>query len=249
MDPEIPSAALLVVGTEVLTAKVQDENGPYAARALRAAGLRLATVCTLPDQVDAIVEAVDRERRRNTWVFTSGGIGPTHDDVTVAAVARALGRPLRRHAGLEAILRDGHERWTGSREVPEPVLRMADVPEGTQLAGGGFPCLRVENVVMLPGVPQFFRAQLDRFLPALATAPFRLATLFLGVGEDRIAEALDEVARGHPDVDIGSYPRFDEADHRVKVTLESKDAARVRAAREALLARLPDGAVLRSEGP
>ncbi len=249
MDRDIPSAALLVVGTEVLTAKVQDENGPYAARALRDAGLWLATVCTLPDQVDAIVEAVDRERRRRTWVFTSGGIGPTHDDVTVAAVARALGRPLRRHPELEAILREGHERWTGSREVPEPVLRMADVPEGTRLAGGGFPCLQVENVVMLPGVPQFFRAQLERFLPALAEPPFRLAILFLGLGEDRIAEALEEVARAYPDVDIGSYPRFDEADHRVKVTLECKDVARVGAAREALLARLPPGAVLRSEGP
>lgn len=249
MDRDIPSAALLVVGTEVLTAKVQDENGPYAARALRQAGLWLATLCTLPDHVDAIVEAVDRERRRRTWVFTSGGIGPTHDDVTVPAVARALGRPLRRHPELEAILRAGHERATGTREVPEPILRMADVPEGTRLAGGGFPCLQVENVVMLPGVPQFFRAQLDRFLPALATTPFQLAILFLGVGEDRIAEALDEVAQAHPEVDIGSYPRFDEADHRVKVTLECKDVARVRAAREALLARLPAGAVLRSEGP
>ncbi|HZZ84530.1 MAG TPA: molybdopterin-binding protein [Anaeromyxobacteraceae bacterium] len=249
MDREIPSAALLVVGTEVLTAKVQDENGPYAARALREAGLWLATICTLPDQVDAIVEAVDRERRRRTWVFTSGGIGPTHDDVTVAAVARALGRPLRRHADLEALIRAGHEKWSGSRDVPEEILRMADVPEGTALAGGGFPSLRVENVVMLPGVPQFFRAQLDRFLPALVSAPFRLASLFLGVGEDRIATALEEVARAHPDVDIGSYPRFDDTDHRVKVTLESKDEARVRTARAALLARLPPGAVLRSEGP
>jgi len=249
VDRDTPSAALLVVGTEVLTAKVLDENGPYAARALRDAGFRLAAVCTLPDRVDDIVEAVDRERRRRTWVFTSGGIGPTHDDVTVGAVARALGRPLRRDLQLEAFIRAGHERWTGSREAPEALLRMADVPEGTELAGGDFPLLRVENVVMLPGVPQFFRAQLDRFLPGLATAPFRLASLFLGVGEDRIASALEEVARAHPDVEIGSYPRFDGADHLVKVTLESKDEGRVLAARAALRDRLPAGAVLRSEGP
>ncbi|BDG07667.1 competence/damage-inducible protein A [Anaeromyxobacter paludicola] len=249
MDRETPTAALLVVGNEVLTAKVQDENGPYATRALRAAGVRLAVICTLPDHLDDIVEAVDRERRRRAWVFTSGGIGPTHDDVTVPAVARALGRPLRRDPALVDLLRAGHEKWTGSAEAPEPVLRMADVPEGTVLVGGGFPVLQVENVVMLPGVPQFFRAQLDRFLPALATAPFRLASLYLGLGEDRLAPFLDEVVRAHPEVEIGSYPRFDGADHRVKVTIESKDAARVASAREALLALLPPGAVIRSEGP
>lgn len=250
MDRDIPSAALLVVGTEVLTAKVQDENGPYAARALRDAGLWLATVCTLPDQVDAIVEAVDRERRRRTWVFTSGGIGPTHDDVTVAAVARALGRPLRRHPELEAILREGHERWTGSREVPEPVLRMADVPEGTRLAGGGFPCLQVENVVMLPGVPQFFRFQFDRIAHLLEAPPFRLACVFVSAEEGTITPALDAVVHAHPGVEIGSYPRFDAgADYRVLVTVEAKDGGAVRAAVAALLAALPAGSVIRAVGP
>jgi molybdopterin-biosynthesis enzyme MoeA-like protein len=100
---------------------------------------------------------------------------------------------------------------------------------------------------MLPGVPRFFRWQFDRIADQLAAPPFRLACVFVSVGEEEIAPALDAVARAHPDVDIGSYPRFDDADHRVKVTLESKDGARVDAALAALLAVLPPAAIVRTE--
>jgi molybdopterin-biosynthesis enzyme MoeA-like protein len=127
---------------------------------------------------------------------------------------------------------------------------MADVPEGTRLVGdAGYPTLVVENVVMLPGVPQFFRWQFERFAPTLASAPFRLASVYLSVGETEIAPILDGIARAHPQVAIGSYPRFDDADHRVRVTLESKDRSGVEAAVAALLAALPPGVVLRTEGP
>src|SRR5215208_771724 len=153
-----PRAALLVVGTEVLSAKVRDENGPWAAERLRDLGIRLATLLTIPDDLELIAEAVDRERRRVDWLFTSGGVGPTHDDVTVPAVARALGRELQRLPALEAALREGHRRWLGVDHVPEAVLRMADVPQGTRLVGDpGHPVLVIDNVVMLPGVPRFFR--------------------------------------------------------------------------------------------
>jgi molybdenum cofactor synthesis domain-containing protein len=245
-----PSAAVLVVGNEVLSAKVRDENGPYAAARLRELGVRLVALLTIPDRVDAIVEAVDRERRRVDWLFTSGGVGPTHDDVTVPAVARALGRPVTRHAALEAAIRAVHRRTTGLEGVPDAALRMADVPEGTRLVGGpGFPVLVVENVVMLPGVPEFFRRQFDRFATSLSFPPFRLVSLYLSLGEDCFADALDAVAHDHPDVDIGSYPRFDGADHRVRITLEAKDAERVRAALRAFLSQLPESAVVRIEGP
>jgi molybdenum cofactor synthesis domain-containing protein len=243
-----PTAAVLVVGNEVLSAKVRDENGPYAAAALRARGVQLSAVLTLPDQVDVLQEAVGRERQRVDWLFTSGGIGPTHDDVTLLAVARALGRDLERHAGLADHLRDVYRRR--GLEVPEAALRMADVPAGTRLVGDArYPVLVVENVVALPGPPQFFRAQLDAFLPALAAPPFQLACLYVSLGEDRFALALDRVAQAFPDVGIGSYPRFDEADHRVKLTFEAKDLARVEAAVQAFLEVLPEGALVRREGP
>ena len=226
-----PSAVLLVIGNEVLSAKVQDENGPWAARRLRELGVRLVAIHTLPDRIEDLVEALDRARRSADWVFTSGGVGPTHDDVTVSAVARALGRPLARDGALADAIRALHRSHHGGAEPPEAALRMADVPVGTRLLGDpSFPTLAVENVVMLPGVPRFFRWQFEQIAAALAAPPFRLACLYLSVGEDQVAPLLARVAADHPAVEIGSYPRFDDADHRVKVTVESKDAARVSAA-------------------
>jgi molybdenum cofactor synthesis domain-containing protein len=245
-----PTAALVVVGSEVLSAKVTDENGPWIAARLRALGVELMAITTVPDRMDCVVEAVDRERRRAGWLFTSGGVGPTHDDLTVAAVARALGRPVVRHPGLVSAIGAIHRRHHADEPVPEAALRMADVPEGTALVGDqGYPTLLCENVVMLPGVPKFFRYQFDRMASLLSGTPFRLACVFLDTREDRIAAALTAVARAHPAVEIGSYPRFDDADHAVKLTVESRDLGAVRAALAALLAALPAGVVLRVEGP
>lgn len=246
---ENPTAILVVIGNEVLSAKVRDENGPYAARRLHELGVQLLAIHTLLDRPDDIVDALERVRRRATWVFTSGGVGPTHDDVTIAAVARAVGRPVVRHPALVELIHRHHRRQEG-RDAPEAALRMADVPEGTELLGdSGFPTLVVENVVLLPGVPEFFRYQFERIAPRLAGAPFRLANVYVSLGEERIAPVLDRVALEHPHVEIGSYPRFDGADHRVKITVEARDVARVASALAALLAALPAGAVIRTEGP
>jgi len=246
-----PTASLIVVGSEVLSAKVSDENGPWLATRLRALGVELRAVATVADRLDEVVEAVDRERGRCDWLFTSGGIGPTHDDLTVAAVAKALGRPLHRLPALAAAIEAVHRRHHGGQPAPEVTLRMADVPVGSTLVGDpGYPTLCCENVVMLPGVPRFFRYQFDRMASLLAGPPFRLVSVFIDAREDRIAQALAEVARAHPAVEIGSYPRFDEeADHAVKLTVESRDLGAVQAALAALLAALPPGVVLRVEGP
>jgi molybdopterin-biosynthesis enzyme MoeA-like protein len=163
-------------------------------------------------------------------------------------VARALGRGLSRHPQLAENIAHWHRRR--GAEPPEAALRMADVPEGTRLVGDpGFPVMVAENVVILPGPPQFFRMHLDAFTEALVAPPFRVAALYLALGEDHFADALAAVAREHPGVDIGSYPRFDDADHRVRVTFEAKAADRVAAALEAFLRVLPAGAVVRREGP
>lgn len=245
-----PTASLVVVGSEVLSAKVPDENGPWLARRLRELGVELRSVTTVADRVDDIVEAVDRERRRAGWLFTSGGVGPTHDDVTVAAVARALGRPLARHQGLVAVIEAIHRRHHGDEPASEAALRMAVVPAGTELVGDqGYPTLLCANVFMLPGVPRFFRWQFDRVAALLGGAPFRLAVVYLSVREERIAAPLAAVARAHPGVEIGSYPQFDDGDHLVRVTVESRDLAAVRVALEALRASLPPGSILRTEGP
>jgi molybdenum cofactor synthesis domain-containing protein len=246
-----PTAVLVVVGNEVLSAKVADENGPWAARRLRDLGVRLLAIHTIPDRVDDVVAVVDSARRVADWVFTSGGVGPTHDDVTVASVARALGRPIERNPILVRTIRELHRAHHGGEEPPEAALRMADVPEGTRLLGDeGYPTLMAANVVMLPGVPQFFRYQFERIAHLLEAPPFRLACAYLSVGEGPIAFALDRIAQAHAGVEIGSYPRFDDAaDYRVLVTLEAKDVAKVAAALADLLAALPPGSVLRTEGP
>jgi len=245
-----PSAVLLVIGNEVLSAKVTDENGPFLARRLRELGVRLLSIHVIPDEVDEIAAALERARPRCSWVFTTGGVGPTHDDVTLVAVSRALGRPVARSAPLAEVFRAMHRRHHAGEEIPEAALRMADVPAGTRLEGDpAYPTLVVENVVMLPGVPEFCRFQFENIAPSLASPPFRLACVYVRLGEGPIAPLLDRVVRDHPKVEIGSYPRFDGADHRVKLTVEAKDEARVIAARDALIAALPPGAVVRVEGP
>lgn len=245
-----PSAAVVVVGNEVLSAKVQDENGPWAARRLRELGVRLLAIHVVADRTEDIAAAVNAERARAGWVFTSGGVGPTHDDITVAAVAAALGRPLVRLAPLEAAIRGIDRRHHAGAEPPEVALRMADVPEGTRLIGDpAYPTIAVENVVILPGPPRFFRFQFDQVAPLLHGPPFQLATVYLSVGEERFAAALAGVARAHPAVEMGSYPRFDEgAEYRVRVTVESRDAEAVATALAALLATLPREWVVRVEG-
>lgn len=244
-----PTAALIVVGNEVLSAKVRDENGPWAAERFRQVGVRLTAILTLPDEIALLAEAVSRERARADWLFTAGGVGPTHDDVTLPAVARALQRPLHRDPELVEAIKRSHRRWWGA-EAPEAALRMADVPQGTRMAGDeSYPILAVENVVMLPGVPRFFRAQLERFTADLVAPPFHLAEVFVSVGEDRLAPILDRLAAEQAGVEIGSYPRFDDCDHRVKVTLESKERPAVEKALAALLAALPGGVLVRTQGP
>lgn len=247
---DTPTAALVVIGSEVLSAKVRDENGPYAARRLRELGVQLLAVHTVPDREEDIVGSLDLLRRRADWCFTSGGVGPTHDDLTPRAVARAFGRRVGRSAALADGIRAMYRAHHGGAEPPDAALRMADVPEGTRLLGDpGYPTLAVENVVMLPGVPRFFRYQLDAIAPLLQAPPWRLASVFLSMGEEVFAPALDAVVAAHPAVEIGSYPRFDGADHKVKLTVESKDLAAVQAALAALLAALPADGVVRVEGP
>jgi len=243
------TAAALVIGSEVLSAKVVDENGPFLARRLRELGVELAALHVVPDRVDAIVEALVLEQRRVSWVLTSGGVGPTHDDLTLPSVARALGRPLSRDERMVEVLRAMHARHHPGEALPEVALRMADLPGGTRLLGDpSFPTLVVENVIMLPGVPAFLRHQFEQVAGMLEGPPFHLVCLYLHPGEDRVAGALEVVSRSHPDVAIGSYPRFDDADHRVRVTLEGRERPRVLEAARAVLAGLPEGAVVRTEG-
>lgn len=237
--------AALIIGNEVLTAKVTEANGAHLIRRFRERGVELEAVHFVRDDVDVIVEQLTAARRRAAHVITSGGVGPTHDDVTVRAVALALGRPVVRLPEIEARLRAHY----GERPMPEEALRMAEAPQGSELlssADARFPVLCCDEVYLLPGVPQFFRLHLEAVLQRLPGAPVVLRQLFLNRGESEIAAALDAVALAAPEVAIGSYPTWgDDVDHRVRLTVEHVDGARVDAAIAALRQTLPPGSIVR----
>lgn len=240
------TAAAIVIGNEVLSGKVQDANGVLLIRRFRELGVELKKVLVVQDDVDAIVEAVASVRFKADVVITSGGVGPTHDDVTVRAVAMALSRRVIRDPVIEESVRAHY----GDAVTPE-AFRLADAPEGATFVPCPdiwLPVLLVENLALLPGVPELFRRHFEAIAPRFQDSPFHLRCLYLNQFEASFAGILDRVAHAHPDVAIGSYPRFDrDADYKVKLTLESKVKARVDEVVEELLAGLPAQIVVRVE--
>lgn len=241
-----PSAAAVIIGNEVLTAKVRDENGPLLVRRLRDRGIALRWMATVPDEVPAIAHAVRHARSIADVVFTSGGIGPTHDDVTVEGVSVALGVPVVRMPEIEEIVRRHHEG-----PLADAALRLANAPRGSRLLsveGSWFPALACESTYLLPGVPELFKLQLEAVLAHLPGVPVVLECLYVALPEPEIAAALDEAAADFPDVALGSYPHFKRGlDYSVKLTAEHVDGARVRALVDQLERTLPPGCIVRRE--
>jgi molybdenum cofactor synthesis domain-containing protein len=240
------TAAIVLIGNELLSGKFRDENAAWLAGRLRALGVDLRRIVTVPDVEGDIVDEVRACAARYTHVFTSGGVGPTHDDITIEAIARAFGVPVVRDPSLEAILR-GHFK----DRLNDAHLRMADVPEGTVLRRGGpiaWPVVRFRNLVILPGVPEIFRAKFESIESEFQSLAFYLRNLWLNSDEGEIAKHLADVERDFG-VQIGSYPRIDHADHRVRITVEDRRPERVDAAVSALLDRLPASEVVRFDPP
>lgn len=247
MSGGTPSVAAVIIGNEILSGKVEDENTPFLIKKLRSIGVALKRVEVIPDEHAVIVEAVRRAHENYDWVFTSGGVGPTHDDITLGCVAEALGRELVRHPEMERLLRTLY----GDR-LEDAHLRMADLPEGTVLVCAKdqrVPALQVENVYVLPGIPVIFREKVVALMPGLAATPFHVRYVYTMFGEGSLAPILDEVVAAFPDVEVGSYPTLTRDDYRVKVTIESKDEARTLEATDALLAQIPEERLVRVEDP
>jgi molybdenum cofactor synthesis domain-containing protein len=239
------TAGLLVIGNEILSGKVVDTNAPFLARELRALGVELRRILTIPDELDEIAAAVATFHRGYDVVFTSGGIGPTHDDVTIAGIARGLGRRVVRHPDIEGKLREFY-----GEHVNAARLKMADVPEGAELIIDGklgFPTIKCENLFILPGIPQLFEQKFQGLRERFATAPYVLRVVYTRAGEGAIAEHLDATLAAFPDLQLGSYPKLGDSDYAVKLTLESKDAGYVERALAHLLALLPPESVVRTE--
>lgn len=247
MITPMPTAGLVVIGDEILSGKVTDSNTPFLIGELRALGVALRQIQVVPDILDEIAAAVRAAAGRYDHVFTSGGVGPTHDDLTIPGVALAFAVPVVRHPELEAGLR-GYYQSRGQALV-ERNLRMADVPEGAMLLKAdhlAWPVLAMRNVYVLPGVPEIFRAKFVAIRERFRDAPFHLRQIFVREEEGIIARHLDEVAARYPQVALGSYPRFSpgEDGHRVKLTLEGKAAEDVDAACQALVTLLGPASVV-----
>ena len=230
------TAAIIVIGDEILSGKTREENAQYLTRELRALGVSLRRIIVVPDVIAEIAATVRDYASRYDWVVTSGGVGPTHDDLTMEGVAQAFDTRVVRNAELERLLR-GHY---GERLEPRN-LRMADVPDGVTLHASNhaaWPVVAFRNVFILPGIPEIFRLKFEAVREQLRSPPFHLKMVHVAADEGAIAAHLDAVVASYPDVAVGSYPRIVEGGWKVKLTLESKDAARVEAAAAELVRRL-----------
>lgn len=237
------NAAALIIGNELLTGKVQDRNLAALASELFELGIALRRVVICTDDVDVIVRDLNELRRDHDFVFTSGGVGPTHDDVTLEAVAQAFDQRLGRSPRLEALL----EEHFGDRLTPDH-LRMADLPEGATLVSGGeqgWPTVRVDNVYVLPGLPEVFRLKLPIIREELGGGtPFISRSVATRSDEGVIAPLLRRLADQHPRISIGSYPRWDDGPVKVMVTFDGRDTAQIDHAVAALLNELPSDQIV-----
>ena len=240
-------AGIVIIGNEILSGKTVDTNSSFLAKELRQVGVTLKRIVVIPDELDIIAETVRDFHHRFDIVFTSGGVGPTHDDITIEGVARALDRKVIRHPMLEGKLR----AYLNGRPANSAYLKMAEAPEGAELIEDGavrFPTIKAENVYVLPGIPDIFQQKFFALKNRFAADPYYLKVLYTREYESVIAGFLNETLRAYPDLMLGSYPKNNDPEYRVKITLESKDKQYVVQAFQHLLTLLPEGCVVKTEG-
>ncbi|HEY1813545.1 MAG TPA: molybdopterin-binding protein [Kofleriaceae bacterium] len=241
----MPTAGIVIIGDEILSGKFVEENAAFLIGELRGLGVELRRITVVADDRDDIAEAVRAASARFDHVFTSGGVGPTHDDITIASIAHAFGVAVERHPELEAKVR-GY--WKD--KLADANLRLADIPAGSVLVygtGDVWPVVCFKNVYILPGVPTLFRRKFVDIRDRFRAAPVTAARLYVDLEEGELAPHMDAVVAAHPHVRVGSYPRFSEHDFRVLVTLEGAASEEVTAAFTALAARLGTRVVRRED--
>jgi len=239
------TAGIIVIGNEILSGKVVDTNSPYMCQELRALGVDVRRIVVVPDDIEVIAGDVVVFARAFDYVFTTGGVGPTHDDVTVEAIAQGLQRRLVIHPELEALL---HQHWA---ERPAAVReKMASVPEGARLLmepSLPIPVLQVANVYIFPGIPQLFRRKFESIKERFRELPYHLRLVYVNARESDFAHLLDTVVAEFPELLLGSYPEVANPSYRVKLTLESKDPAYLERACSRLLALFPADMICKLE--
>jgi len=230
----IVTAAVLVIGDEILSGRTKDKNIGFIAEYLTAIGIDLKEVRVVPDEEDEIVAGLNALRKRYDYVFTTGGIGPTHDDITADSVAKAFGVSIEVDPRAVAIFKERAPQM----ELNEARLRMARIPAGADLIENkvsAAPGFKLGNVMVMAGVPTIMQSMLDAVAPTLRTGVKMLSeTIKADAREGEIGTPLGEVAKANPDTIIGSYPYFDGQGPNTNIVVRGRDAARVAAVKKAV---------------
>ena len=234
------TAALVVIGDEILSGRTQDRNVAQVATWLNEQGIRLEEVRVVPDQIERIGEAVNALRSAHDYLFTTGGIGPTHDDITVDAIAAAFGVEVIVDPGARRILEAYYRNRPGG--LTDARLRMARVPQGAELVenpSSGAPGIKMGNVYVLAGVPDIAASMLEALTGRLEGGrPLVSVTVGARAPESDVADLLRDVEAAHPGVAIGSYPFFKEGRYGANFVIRSENGDLARATGEELATRL-----------
>lgn len=242
-QPDPITACLIIIGNEILSGRTQDANLAIVGKKCDALGIRLTETRVIPDDEEIIITTVNNCRAEFTYIFTTGGIGPTHDDITAAAIARAFNvEVVRNEEAVKAL-----DRYYEPGRLIEARLKMADIPAGARLIDNpvsGAPGFQLENVFVLPGVPVIMEAMFDGLADRLVGGdPILTENILTDLVESVIAKDLEAVQEKYPEVSMGSYPYFRKGKLGVNLVLRATDAARMEAAADELAAT-----ILRLEG-
>lgn len=240
------TAAALIIGNEILSGKIADTNTTFLARGLFELGIELRRVVVCPDEIDIIARELDELRGAYDLVFTSGGVGPTHDDVTIEGVARSFERPVVQSEAVAKMI----QHYYGDRTT-EAHLRMANMPEGAEMirsSDAPWPTVVIENVFVLPGVPEIFELKFSDLRKRLDDGrEFHSEAVYTLSGEGEIASLLERIAEAFPGVMVGSYVKWKADDYRTKVTFDGNDENAVKDAADMLVAELAPAQFVRRE--
>lgn len=221
------TACVVIIGNEILSGRTQDVNLTFIASRLEQLGIVLAEARVIPDIEEVIIQTVEECRHKFSYVFTTGGIGPTHDDITTATIARVFSREVKRNAEAQRLL----EEYYPAKDLSDARLKMADIPEGAELIHNpvsGAPGFQLDNVFVLPGVPKIMQAMFEGIVDRLtASDPILTSSVITNLREGQIADGLTLLQEDYPEISVGSYPFFKDRKFGVNIIMRGTDKDRL----------------------
>ncbi len=245
MMSKIRTAGIVIIGNEILSGKVQDVNSYYLASELRDLGVDVNKIIVIPDDIETIALEVAEFSNEYDYVFTSGGVGPTHDDVTMAGIAKGFDVTLIEHPEIKKILITKYNHLVNSA-----LLKMTLVPEGSKIDFSEnlrFPVISFKNIFIFPGIPEYIRNKFHFIKEKFRSSAFYLKKIYLNCYESNIAEPLNSVVENNKSVTFGSYPVLGKDDYSVMITAEAKSESALLRALDELLTELPENVLVRVE--